>query len=100
MIFRVFEAQTSRELMRSCKLPGRKPVGLVPACSRTAARLPIEKATFRRLEKQPIRILVLRSDVGVELLVAELGNEQSRGAEYVAVLQVGMEATLMKVRCG
>src|SRR6267142_2612058 len=98
MICGVFETQTCRELMRSCKLAGRKPIGFFPTCARAIPRLAVEKAAFCRFEKQSIAIVALRSDVRVESLVAELGNEQSRGADYVAVLQVSLEATLVKIR--
>src|SRR5882757_3352199 len=100
VILGMLEAQASRELVRSHKLPRRKPIRFFPTCPRTAPRLPVEKTTFRRFEKQTIGIVALWDDIGVESLVAELGGEQSRRADYVAVLQVGLKAALVKVRRG
>src|SRR5262249_549096 len=37
-------------------------------------------------------------DVGVKLFVTELGSQQPGTADHVAVLYVGLKATLMKIR--
>src|SRR5260370_7352074 len=60
--------------------------------------MPIEETAFSGLQKQTVRIVALRSDVGVKALVAELRIQQARLADDVMILRVDLLPALMKIR--
>jgi len=77
----VLVAQARRELVRTGEVPGRELIVFLPAGTGGAARLPIEETAFASFQQQTIRIVALRSDVGVKALGAELRIQQASLAD-------------------
>src|SRR5579859_2649504 len=86
------------ELVGTCEPPRRKLIVFLPAGAGSSARLPIEETTFGGLQQQTIRIVALRSDVGVKALVAELRIQQACLADGVMILRIDLLSALMKIR--
>src|SRR6266478_7478644 len=98
LVCRVFAAQAHRELVRTSELPRRQLISFLQAGAGSSTRLPIEETAFGGLQQQTIRIVALRSDVGVKALIAELRIQQACLADGVMILRVDLLPALMKIR--
>ena len=80
------------------EVPRRELIILLPLEARGAPLLQVEKSTFGRVGKEPVRIVTLSRNIGVELPVTELGSEQALRASEITMLRGNLKAALVKIR--
>ena len=90
-------AQSNDELVGPDEFPGSEAIIFCQPNPRGSTFLAIEESSFRGFQLYTIRIVTLGRHVSVKAFVAKLRSQHAGCADQVAVLDVNLIATLVKI---